>query len=568
MLSRALRSASLSSGLQHQHSNLSNIKTELALENKEEETLEPSLILSFMEFQTGLIELSKQIDSERISPKQALQKILSLPKILNKSDTDATGLFIEWPHELGNRIINIVIEKIDDSTNDVHILKLILKKVFITIKLRVNHEMIVEYDLSDKKDKNLRWKKEDIYELVNEFYSIIKVRKIIYKDIYANTQESIVKKNRNWHFNQAQFNQIITQYKMNSITYRINNVIINNAQRKLDDYKFFLNWPIKDDAVVSLKIVFSQADKFYLPKGDNAGYSWFFTERQLLSSFADYKQYPINPGQYYYSLKVYEKADKRTKEKDKEVLNVWLSNDAKYGELHSVHKGKSLSGNDVLNIHKYFDQLFQIKNTFICDDSHIKLDKKSIKIPLRLILALVTGKTWYQTKLPGVKLFECKNFKSAHDGLITQNQDNRNLALLELQNLTLEKLYTMLGGAEQKSLVALYKNYIPHPQILHRATRGFLFFLTGDQTLLGVKTTLRELVTEIYEQSKADKSKLSDLECITHILCKDSGLGGEDIKPMEEDSLGYWYKVRVNELLWNSFFWIKTEAPQARTIIH
>lgn len=506
----------------------------------------------YIEFQTKILKLLEKITEFDLSSKLAFQELSEVKNFFKPIDENKFQVWVNWPVHNGNKDILVVLS-LNDKYEDVETCALHFydQQHFLSMFL-YKDQLIVERP----HNRNLKnWEENDIQELVTNFNEILRVKKINYK--YKNEFESCITSESKDQkiFSKHELNNLINKYNFRNITYKIQNVILKNSSKDDNNtYTFKLNWLDNQNVIHPLKICFSRTDEFYRPIRSHSGYSWFITENVLLNHFSEYNTYHIKPGQYYYSLTVYEACPEEAKSDDEDVmiLKLWLSLDALYGELHGVHKGRELSGNEVINIYKFFDELFRIKNTFICDESKLTNEDETIRIPIRLISALSTGKTWYEEKLPGVRLFECKQFKTAHEGVITQNSITRSKALNELQNLPIKKWYEMLDATKKNILYQLFLHHFDTDEYSFRKSTK----------INHSEATLKELTTKIYTASKKEKKITSDLINLTKLLCEGLGINSEEEVPVDEKVADGWVKIRVKELLWNSYFWVKQPVEE------
>jgi hypothetical protein len=319
-----------------------------------------------------------------------------------------------------------------------------------------------------------------------------------------------------------------------------------------------LDWRDQANKAHKLNIRFSRSDVFFDAGQNTRGYSWVFDEKTLLSHFPEYQAHGVPTGQFYYSLNVTEITNKEgtQQEVETDLFDIWLSNDGNYGELHNVHRGKKMSGNDVLDVYKFFDGLFQVKKTFFCDVSSLNNNNFSIQIPLRLILAIMHSKTWYQSKLAKVSLFECFNFPTIANGYITQNNENYLQALTELQQMSLLTWYGMLAADDQAQLIEIYSDCYPGSINYSRfSSRNRKKEFDHAMQLLS-KMTLQDFVTALYNASKNSGSISHGMMVLTKLLC---GTVDPDSLPYKFDvnASDYWVKSRVEILLQKSLFWVK-----------
>lgn len=506
--------------------------------------------LHFIEFQTQLIKLAELGSHYKLSKFALFLQMVNNKILFTTLDKQTYLMYLLYPYQNNMRKLSIIASFDEERCQ----LQFSYEKAnFLTIHIDKKNTLSIKFE--EGYQSTLLWNKQDITELAYYFVELFQPKQIIY------TQQHL-KYYAIPTYNKQEFGALIQQYQFASISYRINNVIINHAYKATSQYKFYLNWMDLGATLHKLKVTFKRSDHFYLPTDKNSPYSWFVTENKLLTHFPELKKYQLKPGQYYYSLSVDEIQPKDDKQIDSSILKIWLTVDASFGEVYEVTRGKHITGNEVLNIFHYFDHLFQIKHLFLCDASRFTHGEQTI--PLRLISAIATGKTWYQSKLPGLKLFECERFETAVNGLITQNKQQRLSALHELQTLTLENWYAMLDNKQKLILIKLYKSYLGYQ--LRTGPCAFLDLdarnrLVRDNAKLTPpirppfkhNSTLRDLVSVIFINAKTKKS-LADLADLSELLCGSDDLANVD-KKVDENAQDYWVKSRVRELLWGSCFW-------------
>lgn len=509
----------------------------------------------FVNLQTHLIKIAEDLAKTKSGTFDIFNKLVTTNELFTKISQHKYGLKFNWPHENGDRDILVLATLNENKSNKLKHFTLDFYHKglkFLTI-LHNEKDFIIERSLTTK--ARIQWSKQDIYEIASYFKQIFNNE----KTIFIEEKTPITR----CSFTKYEFQNFINQFKNSTISYRIQNCIINNAKQNGNLFEFDLKWLDNQNQSHLLGVHFSKSDIFFSSMNNQAGYSWFVNEDTLLTSFPEYTQYKVKPGQHYYSLKIDEVLQdlpKRQKTKT-EILDLWFTLDAAYGELRHVQKGEKVNGNEVLNIYKYFDQLFRIKHTFICDVSSLSPDNGSTNIPLRLILALSTGKTWYENQLSGVKLFECKKFQTAANGKVTQNSIQRHRTLRELQQLPLIEWYTMLSAEQKMSLIELYQKYFENKTTPLRQSTRIKFYQAHKQyPLFDQTTTIQTLTSKIYQNAKMNKSITDDLIALTQLLCGKDGM--DEDQPLNSRASDFWVKSRVRELLWGSLFWIKKQTVE------
>lgn len=484
---------------------------------------EPEKNISFIEFHSKVLTFIEPDDKKTLTTKDKFKRFIAKGFLFDNQH----NLTLDWPHN--NETIPILIHariyrtyrsgvsyELTFMHHDAEILSIICTD---NDELRIWH---------DERNKTIA-----TIELIDLFKQIFKPLTIIYT---LSEEEPPLK----IQFSKAEFTNIMTQYQTTNLTYRINKAIIENASAQQNNYFFYLQWPLDNNNSCLLKINLSRRELFKEPTDSAPGYSWILNESTLLTLFPEYAKYHMRPGQLYYKITISEILNNDTNGTSKEVIDFWMTLDGKYGELHNVHRGKNISGNTALAIYNYFDQFFKIKTTFLCDAASLPGE-----IPLCLITAIVNGKTWYEAKIPGLKLFNCEKFKSVSGEVITQNENKRLKLLSELQNLKLKDWHIMLNEEEGKDLFNLYINYFPKPT----SPKKLFFFQNNDANpFTHVTHTLQDLAAAIYKNTRKANDVSDDLILLSQLLYSD-----------HDDEIRYddWVQDRVNELVENSFYWIK-----------
>lgn len=514
--------------------------------------------LQYIEFQTAIVNLANFIKANHLSVRHAFTKLATSATLFKQLSDTAYEAAVDWPYHDSHRTLVFQCKFNYDQTvnSGQYVIRVRYHKTcFLELSSTSNNELIANIFY---KNASKYWHDEDILELIDDLNDALNAKKLIIK--HKNTLSSILDLYRikNNHIGKDALDGLIQKYQTSAISYRINHVIVPYSTFQHNRYLMHLDWRDQSDQLHKLNVRFSKADFFYEPIAGNRGYSWVFSEQTMLSHFPEYSAHNIQVGQHYYGLSVCEVTKKDGSDRDDEtsVLDIWLTNDGNYGELHGVHRGKKLSGNDVLDIYRFFDRLFQVKKTFFCDVSSLNNGDLSVRIPLRLILAIMTDKTWYQAKLPGVTLFECQDFPTIANGRITQSKASRDQALRELQSMTLRQWYLMLSEEGRSQLLDIYyENYREQVGHITRRTRLSTSAAANIMKTLG-KLTLKDFTATVYQASKKSGNMSRSLIMLTKLLC---GTTDADSQLIAVDQLApdYWVRHRVNVLLNDSLFWVK-----------
>lgn len=500
----------------------------------------PSKAIHSIAFHTQLIKLNNHHVKEKNASATSLYDALTTTETLFKpKDAHAKELLVHWPHSSGYTDLKVIAEHKRTHKNAVRSLHFYAPDKFFSLSIKSNNELTTKQHSLSK-----QWSQQDVNAVTETFTDFF--------------QAQITTSPLKYSFNKSEFSKLIEKYRFTETTYRINNVIIKNSQRADNGFTFYLLWEDSKKQTYPLKVDFSRTQPFSTKdaKGETEKLNLLHTEESLLASSTEYKKYDLQPNQYYYSLTVYEK--------EAIILSLWLTLDAVYGEVKEVDKGSTLSGNEVLNIYRYFDNLLQIKNTFLCDASMLSKNNETVRVRLRVITAIVTGKTWYESKIPGLTLFECKNHQSHEFGSITQNRVTRMESLIALQTLTLNKWYKMLDQNKKNSLIDLFnKSKLSSTPIKARTSLRSTTPTHQKDNIFPEKFTLKELTTTLYNQAKEKRQITSALDSLTKLLYADRDLPDNFQKPLDSKAADFEVQSHVAQLLWGSYFWIKKLEPVA-----
>ena len=514
--------------------------------------------MPYMEFQTKLLKVFERVNSRKISTKASFAELATTSTLFHDNG-DNLVLRVNWLHHDGDQELLIyAIPELDEEEQDVGYTFQFYSGDRHILTISYDHDNEIKVQQHHSSGNGVQWNNIDISNLVDEFNQVFHAKRINFISKKMKDEVCVeIRKNDITCFSKEEFDQFIHQYQDYNLTYRINNVILQNSSKRGNNYTFKLMWPDSMDHCRQLKVTFSRADLF------EENYSWFVNEKILLKSIPEYSQEGLKTGQYYYSLKINEVMDETetSSKHEAELLCLWLTVDGLVGELRDLEKSSHFSGNDILNIYLYFAQLLKVKNDFLCDESKLMSDDRSIRVPLRLISAIATGKTWYENKIPGLTLFECHKFETKANGVITQNRAARSKALQELQKLPLRDWHKMLDEQQREVLASLYKSVTSDNSVFLRRSTRLLAKKGGNAKINFADMTIQDFTTKIYNDAKASKAITPALARLVELLCDGISLLADNnsLRPSMSD---YWVKSRVRELLWGSYFWVKKSEQQ------
>lgn len=419
------------------------------------------------------------------------------------------------------------------------------KKLLISLYLHSLNRLTMKINSTLSEDF---FSRQNLYEIAWHFYDAFKVK---------TAQHTLPNFGKLYVFTKSEFDDIKARaidanYNIHA---RIYNIIMNHSAKRRHNYIFYLNWPDQFGENHTLKAKFSRGNLFNLSTESTEGYSWVFSEKTLLTVFDEYKPYCIPTGQYYYKMQIREITDAIPNAKQQNrLVNFWFTHDAKIGELRDISRGKYLSGNQAIDIYAYFMPIFQVNKMFLCDASTIHNEDDFI--PLRLISALATGKTWYEQKLPNLSLFECINFKTISGSRITQNSFLRSKALIELQQCLLIDWYEQLDEEARKILYQLCQSYIL-PFLIDNS------LITSLDERYALRGTIQYLAHLIYTASREAPTLTQDLAKFSNLLhIGVESLSSAQLLPTLSPT---WVPSRVKFLLQGSSYWVQYAIRQEET---
>ncbi len=491
--------------------------------------------IHYIDFETKKIKFIRELSFSKLSPIDAFNDLLHRKNLFKRTilkysngktkKTDQYKLTLNWPHRDGVRNITFALSYSDANTNGV--IECYDEEKFLTLTLTPKNEINVERS----KSHEMLWNESDIQSIIDTFKEILSVKKINYHYKKTISEQKEIVKNETQKLKPEQVKHYFSdQYTYSQITYRLQQSFLINAQDNSNQFSFKMDWQDDKNQHYPLNVILSKANKFQ---------SWVFTETAFLNYF--YPKYNFQQ-QFYYNLSIKEL-------NNNEILNLKFTTDCQFGELYKVHKGTfdykhggSLSGNEVLKIYHFFDEIIPLKQTVLCDASKLPTSEHSTKLYLRLFLPIIYGKTWYENKIPGLRLLEGKNLKDTDNEDITQNSAERTKALKELQTLTLKKWYSILPAEKQRILLKLFAKYLCEDRVSTRKLS------TAKEKLLDCSYSLKDLLTKIYDKSKTGESPSEDL------INFNSLLNSRKLDPQS------------TELLDNGFYWIKKREDEANEI--
>lgn len=476
----------------------------------------PSYTLHYVQFQTQLLRfyqnavLNELYDADLV--KQLVKNLFR-----GQSAAGKPQLAVVWSLYVESKLMTMTVESTEFDSNNVCRLVIVFACQQIELMrahIEVGGEAFI--DVAAACDREL-FSDNDLLDMVSHFSDVFKIKKMTLSAALEQRRESLA-----------------LHDKLNGFHFRIKG-IIDRSIRYINACYFDVSWQDARGIMHPLKASLCLSAPFYAATATNEPSSWVAEEKTILNTFSEYRRFRIPDNQFHYRLYVNEVVEDEefNIQHQVELLTIWMTLDGLVGELFNVNKGSRLNGNDVLAIYLYFDNLFNIKSTFICDEAKIQCNETSESIPLRLIMALAIGKTWYQSRIPGIRLFECNQFPSVDIGEISQHPARRDAALADLQKLAVAELLTLVSPEYHSRLAVLQEKY--------------------------QADNLQVLTNCIYTDSKQQKIVTPDLIFLTNILCNGIDPDGPEIKLVESDP-DYWLKSRVRELLVRSRFWVKPQA--------
>ena len=190
------------------------------------------------------------------------------------------------------------------------------------------------------------------------------------------------------------------------------------------------------------------------------------------------------------------------------------------------------------------------------DDATLAYKHSHSSIPVRLISALASGKTWFEKELPGLKLFDSRNLPIQSHHTIYQNGDLRARSLQELQLLTLIKWYDMLNDDGRESLRTLQQEFLAQNTHAYSIFRKNKQIKNSQEKANVGDETLQALTIAVCRDARSKKTVTPELYELFHLLCGNIALDFGNI-PLDKKSSDYWVKSRVHQLLWGSYIWVQ-----------
>lgn len=386
--------------------------------------------LHYIEFQTRMTELLSSVLEKNLSPTNVFLLLTTSPQLFFPIAKNSYQMLVDWLCLEENR--EVLIKLIRDK-NSYSLFFSEGQKLFLVLTLASENLLIVKRQGKN----NNKWTDANIKDIVSVFNEILRCKQSLFQNNIIEHLEPLAFKKKKFHLTKSAIVKLTHQYENQNITYKIKHILLDQAQRRRNTFSFFLDWE-SNTKLYPLKVSLTRGANYH---------SWFLNEEQLLSHY--YPNYKMQSGQMFYTLIVKEP-------NNHVILSDWFTLDGKLAELHDVKKGHyqfehagTLTGRDVLDIHKFFLQLFRPSLIFITDNA-VLLDKDSI-VPLRLILYLVYGITYYEKNL-NAKIIKCSSLDTAYEGEIGQNERVFQLHGNYLRSLKLDDYETMLKEEKQRVL--------------------------------------------------------------------------------------------------------------------
>lgn len=351
--------------------------------------------------------------------------------------------------------------------------------------------------------------------------------------------------NQRYVFSQEEFKRMMIKQEQENLPSRIRLTMLRNSIPGDQPYtrKLYLYWTDKEKHIRPICVRFSLGSEF------SPSISRTLNEQNLAQLVAGFNRGDFRAKQKYLNMSIDEVAAAGSQ--DVTLLTMWLTLDSFVGGVGSLNAGQNINTGETLRIYNYFAEFFKIENLFICDEVELNDRLTEKALPLRVISALATGKTWLQSGIPGLKMVDVRHFSVTPTDAIHQNATARNAELEELQKLTLERWHEMLDQNQRIALTVLYERLFPK-----RRSSAVFFKRTSTATKESIfgEDTVQTLAEIIYKEVE-DKLQITDNFKLLHeLLTGHSYLQYGNI-PLNRNSNDFWVKSRVQRLLWGSYVW-------------
>lgn len=347
-------------------------------------------------------------------------------------------------------------------------------------------------------------------------------------------------------FFSEEFERIMLNHEQHQLSERITKVFVNHSLPTASGRELFLYWTDTDKHLHALRVSFSFSKNF------PARQVKYINENNIVDIIPGFRNASFKKAQEYFSMTVDELTDSRFDEP--RLLNMWFTMNGFIGELRHVQAGQKIGPDEAMRIYEYFAGFFQIENTYVCDDVMLQDGKHGYQVPLRVIAAIATGKTWFERHMRGLKLIDVKRFAMTANEFIQQDASARLQDLADIQSLSLEKWHEMLDEHQKPVLMAIYERNMPK----RRSSGSAVFFRKSNaqqvkESVFG-ESTLMNLTEVLYKEALVQKTVTADLWQLYELLSGHVSLQFGSI-PLDRRSGDYWVKSRVQKLLWSSCLW-------------
>lgn len=347
-------------------------------------------------------------------------------------------------------------------------------------------------------------------------------------------------------FSQEEFKRMMIKYDQAILPERIRHVMLRNSipGEQAFTRKLYLYWT---DAELHLRPI---CVRFSLSKAFQADSSHAFNDQNLAQLITGFNRKEFKAKQKYLNIEI-EEIGTPGQTEDQAILSLWVTLDSFLGGIGYLHEGYHFNVREVLRIYGYFAEFLQIENTFVCDNVELTHPMTQADVPIRLISALATDKTWLQANIPHLKLVDVRHFSVTATDAIHQNAATRQTELEELQKLTLDKWYDMLDTQQRTALTVLYEHLFPKRR---SSTAFFKRTSTAVKENIFGEETIQSLAAAAYKEVEDKLQITNDFKVLHELLTGHSYLQFGNI-PLNRNSNDFWVKSRVQRLLWGSYVW-------------
>jgi hypothetical protein len=405
---------------------------------------------------------------------------------------------------------------------------------------------------------NETWHEKDIHDLITIINYAFQT-KISYNSKTSKYQEEIEKiainMSQSWFENADDFLKHVNSDQSRLTT--VQQFLTYHSVQSEQGNTFWIDWSQQKDSnrTLSLEVTVSIVSFKSVPQKTDY-YSWIFAEKEFLKLHDYDQEMTLN----YHHVSVSECFTSKIRNRTsmgKNLLDFWFSLDSNFGELRDLHKGKVLRGTDGMAIFDLLNNLFKIKNIYLCDASRTTNQPENSpgQIVLRVLMSVAYGKTWYERYGYKPLTFQGMQhgwYDEEGPGPLNQNAEvyyHARTQLRAMSPIDLEKIFL----AEEQQLSATINQPVKQSSEILKNLR--------EKYDPGSKMNLGDLTAAVYNANK-NQFKSNDLLQMYELLTLP--VGYDEGKKEYHEKPTFQFNQLLSKIVYTKFF-KKTKTPELAT---